>query len=593
MDYEKNNFDDNIRQALGDREMPLAAGASDRFFEKLDAADLSADETGEESAFDRAVAAKAAAPAVTAAPDWETFSEKLDRAEDADSFDTAVAAGLTAAAAGAAADWSDFAEILDAAESADLSEDGNAIDRSAQQKLEGYEAPYSEENWAIMREKIQEEFSLRRKLTRWKAAEITLMLLAIFTLFNYLPRNEQGNILLIDQVKEEIKKRRAPQNVEQTETESVIIASKSPVSDHTTAQNSVAGVAEKIGNPNDNTVTNYTATGNPVSIYAPQNEQKSLPPLDVLEAKLKTPTDPLSDVEVKVETALQEDKKGFFAWMKKDEKTPVDEETRMKSFVTEAIAAKKAGDLTAAEEEKKLKPSKVDFPHKNVRLGMYSALDMYGVYSPYDRFFNYRPDVTYGSNIGGGLHFDFQKDRFHLVLGAAYAPKYYRPAIGGEVLGSFTSGYLLEELREIQLDILHLPVEFRYDFLQKSKWRIYGATGVSFNFVLNTNYVIAEEFLTENADNDFSEIQTLQRNNSNLQRKTFTEGVTEGGTLIENTYVKLQIGFGAERFITQRWSVFAEPIYHQQFSRMGIGPNDNSFRTLSVRLGAKVTILGK
>ncbi len=585
MEYGNKKFDDKIREALGSTDVPFNASHWQDFEQKLDAADLTTDDSVDEATFDANVASNLVNIDASAA-DWDSFVEKLDDAESQDPFDAIIAAGLTSAAANAAADWGSFEEMLDAAEAADLTTDDNILDQKAQQKLEDYEVPYAPENWSLMRERIREEFSLRRKLIRYRVAEISVMILAIFTLFNYLPKNELGNLMIIEQVKERIKQKVSPQKTQEAALQSAPIASAKKINKaETNGDISLDVLSQEIK-------TNYVATGDAISIYAGP-KVKTFSPLSVLE----TPLDVSDNVKLKASVAItveeiEEEKKGLFAWMRKDDEpeSEINKDKTIKSFLLEALESKKTEELSSNEEEV-LQASKVKLEHKNVRLGMFTSADLYGVYAPYDRFFNYSPGTAYGANMGGGILLDFQKNRLHIVTGGAYMPKYYQPSHGDEVVGSFETAYVREDLEEIKLDIVHIPLDFRYDFVQGTKWRFYGVAGAAFNIVLETAYDIEKEILVVNKDADATVAITSE--STILDRKRFQEGLTEGGGLPENTFLTAQLGLGVERFVTQRWSIFFEPIYQQQFSGMGIGPNENSFRTVSLRLGAKATMFGK
>lgn len=580
-------MDDKIREALEGLEIPLNAEHWQQFEQKLEATDLSTGETAGEEVFDSTFVSSLV-NINTGTADWDSFVEKLDVAESQDPFDDIIAAGLTGAAASVSADWGNFEEMLSAAEASDLTADDNIIDQKAQQKLEDYEAPYEPENWTLMRERIKEEFSLGRKLIRYRVAEISVMILAIFTLFNYLPKNELGNFIIIEQVKERIKQRVSPQRTEEIVLKDTPIASSSK-----TRATENTGNVDLNGFPKE-IKTNYIAIGTTISIYAAP-EVKVFPPLAVLETPLKTQDNVALEVKgIAIEE--KEEKKGLFAWIKKDEKSKseIDKNETIKSFLLETLENKKVKELLSNEEEI-LQASKVKLEHKNVRLAMFTSADLYGVYAPYDRFFKYIPGTAYGANMGGGILFDFQKNRLHLVTGGAYMPKYYQPSLGDEVVGSFETAYVREDLEEIQLDIVHVPFDFRYDFVQGSKWRFYGVAGAAFNIVLGAAYDIEKEILASSAGVDRAAVINSRNTNtnSNLAKKDFTDGLAEGGRLPENVFLTAQLGVGVERFVTQRWSIFFEPIYQQQFSGMGIGPNENSFRTVSLRLGAKATMFGK
>lgn len=589
------NSEDKIKEVLGKLELPFNAAHWEEMSTRLDTENLSGD-TEDYTKFDQKIADSLGTLEEAGSADWNTFADKLDRAENEDTFDDVIAAGLVGAGLAAGADWAAFSEKLDASEAGDLTADDNIIDRRAR-GLKNLESSYSEENWQLMREKIQEEFSLRRKLIRYKVAETALMILAIITLFNYLPKTEEGKIKLFEEVKQRI-----VQHKQQpiAETQLPVEGAKVQQSISTLGQSSTTEERERPDNQDASEqelpVTNYVATGNTVNFSIPAPIQRFEPIKGVRPTLEKTEyTLELEPTEV----TKEEKNSGWFNILKRKDSAADEEETAevkddlMKSFVLAALNRNETKELIVDNEEKKLEPARVHTEHKNVRLGMFTAASLYGVYSPYDRFFNYRPEVTYDADAGGGILFDFQKNRFHVVTGGAYTPKYYRPSLGAEVVGSFETAYVREDLREIQLDILHVPVEFRYDFLQRPKWRLYGATGFSFNFVLNSTFVIDSQILARNEAADYQDIRNTQEASSNLARKDFEEGVVEGGRIFENTFLTAQLGFGAERFVTQRWSVFFESIYQSQFSRVGIGPNDDSFRSLSLRLGVKATMFGK
>lgn len=590
MDYNK-KIDDIIRKAIEDKDTPFEAQHWQQFEQQLDASDLTDGNTKEVDAFDGALAQGLSALDSEIPSDWSTFENLLDTDQVESPFDDAIVAGLTAATAVTSPDWSAFTDILSEAEANDLTADNNIVDQKAQENLENYEAPYNPENWILMREKLAEEFSLRRRLIRYKVAEISLMLLAIFTLFNYLPKNELGKLKVIEKVKERlIKKTDKPTAKKEVALKLPTIKEK--------GTNEFVPPLEITLLPTGNT-TNYIAVGKPVYVIAeaPTSNFSSfstiIPPAiteKAEEAQLEANAMSIPPVE---------DKKGLFSWLNKEKskKDKKKEETAQElinpgSILLASLSTKQAEAVVSSQKEKDLTPSKPKINNKAVRLGMFTSLDLFGVYSPYDRFFNYRPDVVYSSNAGGGIMIDFQRARTHILVGGAYMPKYFTPNLSDEIYGSFFTAYVSEEFESIQLDVLHIPFELRYDFIQKSKWRVYGMAGMSANVVLNTVYRIDEKAsVYARAMPSAEEMEREEK--SNIYAKTFLNGAAEGGNFRDNTFLSVQLGFGFERFISQRWSIFFEDSYQQQFSRNPIGPNENSFRTMSLRIGAKATMFGK
>ena len=67
-------------------------------------------------------------------------------------------------------------------------------------------------------------------------------------------------------------------------------------------------------------------------------------------------------------------------------------------------------------------------------------------------------------------------------------------------------------------------------------------------------------------------------------------GWMEGGTFRENSFMTGNIGFGFERFVTGRWSFFAQPTYqHTIYSfNKGFGPTNDRMNTLSIYTGIRI-----
>jgi hypothetical protein len=123
---------------------------------------------------------------------WEQFSEQLDQAE-ANEPD-AIIDGLIVGRMeeldmpldqGA---WSVFESKLEAAEAEMESE----IDQMAQEKLGPMEVPFNPVHWDQMAQRLDVTYAFRQKLYRYKVLEISLILLLLLTLWNYLPQEQKA-----------------------------------------------------------------------------------------------------------------------------------------------------------------------------------------------------------------------------------------------------------------------------------------------------------------------------------------------------------------------------------------------------------------
>lgn len=79
-------------------------------------------------------------------------------------------------------------------------------------------------------------------------------------------------------------------------------------------------------------------------------------------------------------------------------------------------------------------------------------------------------------------------------------------------------------------------------------------------------------------------------NRSIRQEKEFPEGLFDGGSLRDNYYLTANLGLGAERFLSSKWSIFLQPNYQHYLMSEGIGVNKDKFYTFSIYLGTKFSL---
>lgn len=75
-----------------------------------------------------------------------------------------------------------------------------------------------------------------------------------------------------------------------------------------------------------------------------------------------------------------------------------------------------------------------------------------------------------------------------------------------------------------------------------------------------------------------------------LKQRKFSNGIFNGGSYKENSFYTANLGFGMERHLDERLSIFFQPTYRQHLTILnkGIGPNEDRISTLNVLIGAKI-----
>lgn len=203
-----------------------------------------------------------------------------------------------------------------------------------------------------------------------------------------------------------------------------------------------------------------------------------------------------------------------------------------------------------------------------------------------------RAAFGYGSGLSLGIDFG----RVELETGLVYAARHY-PVGLVYLQGSVAQGFQGDELRTTELNIVNLPVHVRYDVVQKGKWRGYFLGGGAVQVAFQTNYFTADappQFNFQPAMPIISDGGNSSEENAIDRIRQDGVGWFEGGSFKDNAYFTANLGFGVERFISGRWSLFAQPVYQYSFHYFkninGLGPNNDRINSMSVLFGTRVRI---
>lgn len=244
------------------------------------------------------------------------------------------------------------------------------------------------------------------------------------------------------------------------------------------------------------------------------------------------------------------------------------------------------------------------FPLKKkatLRLGSIHSIDVNHIITPpnyeLDRYSEKRKNAL---GYSTGFTIGLEKGRWEIETGLLYVSKNYEPV---PVLfvksGNFKDGYRAEGIKYSALDLFQVPLNGKFNFVYKNKWRAYVLGGISLNTAFLTNYFKADQEAF--AGGNFNPGPVIggapigqgQIVNENNQQETFG-GIFEGGPFERNSYLTLNVGFGIERYFNERFSVFAQPTYQSAFTYFnpilnnGIGPDNDRINNFSGFLGLKM-----
>lgn len=511
--------------------------------------------------------------------DWSSMNEQLD----ADSLDEAMKGSLgdLEGAAFVPMNWGMMESKLDAA-IADTELDPQMediyLDAIAYEHLKNMQPAYNHEHWEMMSARLDEEYAYRQKVFITKLFEVAIVLLLVWTAFNYFPN-----------------KKTTP------DLRPIVNSNQNNTNDLSTDLNNQSSLEIE-------PVASFEKT-TPAANPANENVESETPSLIVTSNPVNknkivaTPTPPISADKISSSPFLNnvnsisllennQQKTAAFAL----EKTLALNENEilrekliiqisplpalMNSFLEMDEVKKDRFSLTQLIKKKKLRTHEVFF-------SMYGSTDINFVNSDFynnnERAWDVYQRYRYG--YGGGFALGFQLKRFLLETGVSYNFISYQQREEANIIGSFASGYVEEQWNDAELNMIQVPLNIQYSFLVKRKWRIYSLTGVSINMALQNNF----NFQLEDQENTAS--RSISLNESEIANEaSLYKGILEGGGLRENSYLTANLGFGVERKFTYRWSLFLQPIYRRHFLIDGIGPNEDRIHSSSLRFGAKVKI---
>ena len=472
--------------------------------------------------------------------------------------------------------WNMFAEKLQAAEVAELS-NTLAFDEFVRENLESVEGG-QENHWPLMRRRLDEVFTLRGKVYRYKLAEVALMLLLLWTVGLYLPLPKDSD------VPADLNSTQAAldQNVNPiaADANDAIATTVEEIS----TQEIEEGIANEASEPTadqaePSRLPEQGAASIAIPYTADQNNLTTVLPIESVDPALLTEealqVDPLPAIaENMIGDGSNPELVSYFNALH-----PV---ARLNLRPNAGLTGLGIG--SAAEIARRRNSS--------LQVGMVSGADWNWIYTPEDPVFGTGAYFQDSVGFSAGVLLNFQRGRWTVETGGVYAFMSYRPVTPTLQYGTFD--YLVTESFEgIALEQLEIPLQFRYELLpENKKWNFYVQTGASAHVVLKSIYEIRSQAARSDESNRKPTVQEAEdlKSQSILSEKEFPDGVFEGGKLFENSYLSGTLGFGMERHLSHRWSLFMQPQLKYQLPFGGFGPNNDRFHSISFRLGTRVTV---
>jgi hypothetical protein len=493
----------------------------------------------------------------------------------------------------------------------------NDFDDAVRERVERVEAPYSPSHWEIMNKQLDEHFTLKGKIVRYKIIEVSLMLLALFTAYNVLdtegPSYDKGVEIPLIKTEQNIQPSKAAepktfnkgydwrkqnnnQNSKKQDANKPIVSTQTvdnqyvanSISDNlkintsndivqTQAQNAIpynnesaqgqVGTINSIASTNENKVKSAQNTEGPLSTIPSQDAVAALS------------TKAVADLNVVSEMPLA-------------------------ALDLNVANLNKANSADVAEAINVLRPKALSIS------GLYQAMDMpkakknqwwrFGLFGTSssdialtDYTFN---DVLKGAtniatgNKGLGFSVGYKKGRIELESGISYKHKEYEPADFRITTGNISNYTTVVTPELIKLNILTIPLNLNYSFIDSKHFNFYTALGATTNFATGINAIYPADYDGNKASQNIVQAnQDLKKKGDEVDVATYSKGMFDDFKFKENYYFTAQAALGLEYKMSPFTSLFLQTGYEQHIFQAGIGSRNDRISSFNLQAGAKVS----
>ncbi len=452
-----------------------------------------------------------------------------------------------------ASDWARMEKKLDEAEGAEQAPaEPDALDAIVYQKLRGYETSYAPQNWRMMARLLEREFARPRTILRYKLVEISAVLFMLLLWMQFGPQMPADP-------SPEVSLPTPGQMLGRGENPSQRPSMPAPEASSLTAR-----LLEFDELP-----------AKAISKVTPIRQKAAIPAGLTGTASEDLVLAPLPAKKITAIHALPDDQK----------KIPADH-SDYSSF--ESIAELPPAQATLGLAVASLPNVVFAGPKSSYwNIGMFGGVDFNQVMVPGQSTLAFNGLEAFTMGYSGGISIGLETGRWEFGSGFIYTAKQYNPEIY-HIEGDFISGYSTNKLRGVELNIINLPINVRYNLVQNKHWRFYAVAGMSLQVAFEANYYISGQDPVLGAAAGSSNVGFSKSSLLN----DFRGGWFEDGSFRENAFITANAGIGLEYLIHGQWSVFTQSTYQHSLGYFadGFGPYRDRLNTVSLHTGIRVRL---
>lgn len=465
---------------------------------------------------------------------------------------------------------------------ASLDEADHAFDETIKHKLSHYSPQYDPHSWPVLLKRLTDSRFLRAKLIVLKSIEVAALLLLLLTLVNVGRLGDLNFSPGTEQTWPAVK----PQNP--SSKNSATSPATQPEDQNNRRAKDLYATAEKKHPRGDlaQTKPDFAAKSDDVSFVEPQYTESSYPtarkntPAGFISGTANLPV--LNVHEIPVPVA--------------DRSVPFPH-SAYQPVITEPIDA--MASLVRYESATAIPAPTYSKPiHRTyTEFAILAQSDYNGLRMPEDRLYTAGRQIVFpqqgimSQGYGAGFTIAIGHPLWALETGVIYSAKHFKPGRQLIVGGAFDNGSV--EFEAMRLQLVSLPVQYRYRFDHHGRFKLYGLAGLGFHVIAQSDidvlikYHFASLSFGENPNNDPDLAETI------AETRRISEHIRDGAPFSTKSFVSVNGGIGAEYELTMDKTLFLQTAIQYQIPDLKFSNNNGKhLRSVSLQAGVR-TPLGK
>lgn len=544
-------------------------------------------------------------------PDWDDFAqylsihEKVTEWEENEAFDESLKETLSGSEA------TTNVEGWDRIESS-LNEADKQFDEQIRHRISYFEPP-SDPRWSLILRRLSGVEFLRTKLIAFKVVEVAAVFLLLFTV---VKMGQMGKLPFETPLFENTK-----DGGKSSSFRPGMASAEETGGSNSTVSTDVSSAFTKDINSESSNKDNIQAEESPLLALSNGIEQKSdiSPKLSEF-SKIASTSGPIRPTEVInprpfVDIKSSNEKNEYADAYALEVEAPDLEDlggSENKSFFKKLQVANILNTVLSPIRWNKDKKSLPKLAYVKPRsrtfteFGIVSQLDYNKLQMPEDRLFNVRmpesrmadPGIVVfqeqginSSSIGGGFTFALAHPRWAIETGMIYHPKSFKPERGLKVGEEGSKEYSTVEFEAIRLQLVSIPLNFRYKFYNIGPLKMYGLAGGGL-------HLVAQSDIDVPIKNHFIFLAPGENPNHNpdyelpiSESKRIREHFLDKSPFSTKSFLCLNAGAGLEYSVTENKSLFFQSALQYQLPNVKFSNNNGkNLRSISFQAGVRTPL---